>query len=137
MVLTADEIEKVGVIGAGTMGHGIAQAYAQEGYPVTITDVSKSTLTGVKDRIKSNLDTLAREGLIPEKEVAKAVARITVVDRLENAVRDADLVTEAVFEDLPTKIRLFHEMEKFCSPECILASNTSSFPMTKQHMKSW
>jgi 3-hydroxybutyryl-CoA dehydrogenase len=131
MVVSAEQVKKVGVIGAGTMGHGIAQAYAQEGYPVTITDVAKSALTGVKDRIKSNLDTLIREGLIPEKERENIMGRITVVDSLENAVRDADLVTEAVFEDLPTKTDIFHEMEKFCPPECLLASNTSSFPMTQ------
>jgi 3-hydroxybutyryl-CoA dehydrogenase len=113
------------------MGHGIAQAYAQEGYPVAITDASKSALTGVKDRVKSNLETLAHEGLIPIKEIENILARITVVDSLENAVRDADLVTEAVFEDLPTKTRIFQEMEKYCSPECLLASNTSSFPMTQ------
>jgi len=131
MVVSAEQVKKVGVIGAGTMGHGIAQAYAQEGYPVTLTDVAKSALTGVKDRIKSNLDTLVREGLIPEKETENIMGRITVVDSLENAVRDADLVTEVVFEDLPTKADIFHEMEKFCSPECLLASNTSSFPMTQ------
>ena len=131
MVVSAEQVKKVGVIGAGTMGHGIAQAYAQEGYPVTITDAAKSALTGVEDRIKSNLGTLAREGLIPEKELENIMGRITVVDNLENAVRDADLVTEAVFEDLPTKTGIFHEMEKFCSPECLLASNTSSFPMTQ------
>ncbi len=131
MVLSAEQVKRVGVIGAGTMGHGIAQAYAQEGYPVAITDASKSALAGVKDRVKSNLETLAQEGLIPEKEIENLMARITVVDSLENAVRDADLVTEAVFEDLPTKTRIFQEMEKYCSPECILASNTSSFPMTQ------
>ncbi len=131
MVLSAEQVKRVGVIGAGTMGHGIAQAYAQEGYPVAITDVSKSALTGVKDRIKSNLETLAHEGLIPVKEIENILARITVVDSLENAVRDADLVTEAVFEDLPTKTKIFQEMEKYCSPECLLASNTSSFPMTQ------
>ena len=131
MVVSAEQVKKVGVIGAGTMGHGIAQAYAQEGYPVTITDVAKSALTGVKDRIKSNLDTLVLEGLIPEKEIGNIMGRITVVDSLENAVHDADLVTEVVFEDLPTKTDIFHEMEKFCSPECLLASNTSSFPMTQ------
>jgi 3-hydroxybutyryl-CoA dehydrogenase len=85
----------------------------------------------VKDRVKSNLETLSHEGLIPEKELDNIMARITVVDSLENAVRDADLVTEAVFEDLPTKTKIFQEMEKYCSPECLLASNTSSFPMTQ------
>jgi 3-hydroxybutyryl-CoA dehydrogenase len=131
MVLTAEQIKNVSVIGAGTMGHGIAQAYAQEGYPVTITDVAKAALTGVKDRIKSNLDTLTREGLITAKEAASTLDRINVVDSLENAVRGADMVTEAIFEDLPAKTALFQEMEKYASPECILASNTSSFPMTQ------
>jgi 3-hydroxyacyl-CoA dehydrogenase len=131
MALSVEQVKNIGVIGAGTMGHGIAQAYAQEGYPVAITDDSKSALTGVKDRIKSNLETLALEGLIQEKEIEGILGRITVVDGLEEAVRDADLVTEAVFEDLPTKSRIFSEMEKHCSPECILASNTSSFPMTQ------
>ena len=85
----------------------------------------------MKDRVKSNLETIAREGLIPQSEIEKILDRITVVDSLENAVRDADFVTEAVFEDLPTKTKIFHEMDKACSPECVLASNTSSFPMTQ------
>ena len=131
MVVSAEKVKKVGVIGAGTMGHGIAQAYAQEGYPVTITDIAKSALTGVKDRIKSNLDTLALEGLISQQEIENIMGRITVVDSMEGAVRDADFVTEAIFEDLPTKTKIFSEMERFCSPECLLASNTSSFPMTQ------
>jgi 3-hydroxyacyl-CoA dehydrogenase len=100
MVLKADQISRIGVLGAGLMGHGIAQAYAQEGYPVTITDSSASALAEVKGRIKANLDTLAREGLLPEGEVEPIMARITVADSLEGAVRDAQLVTEAVFEDL-------------------------------------
>jgi len=131
MVYTAAQVKKVGIIGAGTMGHGIAQAYAQEGYPVTITDISKSSLAGVKDRIKSNLETLAREGLISKTEIARILGRITVVDRLESAVEDVQFVTEAIFEDLPAKTKVFHDMEKSCSPECLLASNTSSFPMTQ------
>jgi 3-hydroxybutyryl-CoA dehydrogenase len=131
MVLKADQISRIGVLGAGLMGHGIAQAYAQEGYPVTITDSSASALAEVKGRIKANLDTLAREGLLPEGEVEPIMARITVADSLEGAVRDAQLVTEAVFEDLEIKRELFAQMEKYASPESILASNTSSFPMTQ------
>ena len=131
MVVSAAQVKRVGVIGAGTMGHGIAQGYAQEGYPVTLTDAARPALAGVKDRIKSNLKTLAQEKLIPESAVEETVDRITVVERLEDTVRDADLVTEAIFEDLPTKTNIFHEMEKYCSPECLLASNTSSFPMTE------
>jgi 3-hydroxybutyryl-CoA dehydrogenase len=131
MVRKADQIKSVGVVGAGLMGHGIAQAYAQEGYPVTITDESKPALAGVKNRIKANLETLVQEKMLRQNEIEQVLERITVTESLEKTVRDADFVTEAIFEDLEIKRRLFHEMEKFCSPECILASNTSSFPMTQ------
>jgi len=130
MALKVEQIKRIGVVGAGLMGHGIAQAYAQEGYPVTLTDSSKAALAGVKDRIKANLETLARGELLQPGDVEKVLDRMTVVDSLEEAVGDADFVTEAVFEDLETKRDLFQEMEKFCADESILASNTSSFPMT-------
>ena len=131
MVLKAGQIKRVSVVGAGLMGHGIAQAYAQEGYPVTITDSSKLALVGVKDRIKANLKTLAQEELLQQNDIEQVLARISVTESLEETIRNADFVTEAVFEDLETKRDLFQEMEKFCSPESILASNTSSFPMTQ------
>jgi len=131
MVLRVDEIKKVGVVGAGLMGHGIAQAYAQEGYPTTITDESKSALAGVKDRIKANLETLVQGETLHQNDIEQILERITVTESLEETVRDADFVTEAIFEDLEIKRGLFSDMGKFCSPECILASNTSSFPMTQ------
>ena len=130
MALKVEQIKRIGVVGAGLMGHGIAQAYAQEGYPVTLTDSSKSALAWVKDRIKANLETLARGELIQQGDVEKVLDRMTVVDSLKEAVGDADFVTEAVFENLETKRDIFQEMEKFCADESILASNTSSFPMT-------
>lgn len=130
MVLKVAQIKKVAVIGAGLMGHGIAQAYAQEGYPVTVTDSSALALADVKNRIKANLDTLVREGLFQEGDVEQILERITVTESLEKSVCDADFVTEAVFENLEMKKELFYQMEKFCSKESILASNTSSFPMT-------
>lgn len=131
MVLRVDEIKKIGVVGAGLMGHGIAQAYAQEGYPITITDESKSALAGVKDRIKANLETLVQGETLHQNDIEQILERITVTESLEETVRDADFVTEAIFEDLEIKRGLFSDMGKFCSPECILASNTSSFPMTQ------
>lgn len=131
MVLKVEQIKRIGVVGAGLMGHGIAQAYAQEGYLVSITDSSASALAGVKNRIKANLATLAREGLFQQDEVEQILERITVTEGLAKTVQDADFVTEAIFENLEMKQELFHEMEKFCSSESILASNTSSFPMTQ------
>jgi 3-hydroxybutyryl-CoA dehydrogenase len=119
------------VVGAGLMGHGIAQSYAQYGYPVTITDADKQARAGVKNRMKANLETLAAGGIFPRSEVAAILDRVTVVDTLDKAVRDAHFVTEAIFEDLEAKKAVFRDMEKSCSPETILASNTSSFPMTE------
>lgn len=131
MALTLDKIKKMAVVGAGLMGHGIAQSYAQYGYPVTITDAAKPALAGVKDRMKANLETMAESGLFPKSQVAAILDRVTVVDTLDKAVRDAHFVTEAIFENLDAKKALFGDMEKSCSPETILASNTSSFPMTE------
>jgi len=131
MALTLDKIKKMGVVGAGLMGHGIAQSYAQYGYPVTITDAAKQALAGVKDRMKANLETMAEGGLFPKSQVAAILDRVTVVDSLDKTVRDADFVTEAIFENLEAKKAIFRDMEKSCSPETILASNTSSFPMTE------
>jgi len=131
VALKLAQIKKVGVVGAGLMGHGIAQVYAQEGYPVIITDSAAAALAGVQNRIKTNLDTLAQEGLFQESNVSQILERITVTDSLEETVRDADFVTEAIIENLEVKKELFGEMEKFCSEESILASNTSSFPMTQ------
>jgi len=126
----ADQIKKVAVVGAGLMGHGIAQAFAQEGFPVTITDVSESALAAVKDKIRANLITLAEGKLIGTGDVAPALDRISIAGDLAAAVGDADFVTEAVFENLEIKQKTFQEMEKSCSPDTVLASNTSSIPMT-------
>jgi len=126
----ADQIKKVAVVGAGLMGHGIAQSFAQEGFPVTVTDVSESALAAVKDRIHANLTILAEGKLISNSDVAPALDRVSVAEDMSSALRDADFVTEAVFENLEIKQKTFQEMEKFCAPDTILASNTSSIPMT-------
>ncbi len=126
-----DQIKTVAVVGAGLMGHGITQAFAQQGYPVIITDSSASSLSSAKNRIKANLETFAQEGLIQQSHTEQILERITVTERLEQAIRDAHFVTEAVFEGLEVKKKLFPEMEQYCSAQTILASNTSTFPMTQ------
>jgi 3-hydroxybutyryl-CoA dehydrogenase len=131
MALKVADIKKLAVVGVGLMGHGIAQSYAQYGYPVTITDADKQARAGVKNRMKANLETLAAGGIFPRSEVTAILDRVTVVDTPDKAVRDAHFVTEAIFEDLEAKKVVFRDMEKSCSPETILASNTSSFPMTE------
>lgn len=125
--MKVEQIQKVAVVGAGTMGRGIAQVYAQRGFPVNLTDVEESVLTGVKEKIRSNLKVLTDEGLISEEEIKQTMDRLFIVRDLEQTIRDADFVTEAIIEDLEAKQNIFKEMEKFCSPTTILATNTSGF----------
>src|SRR5471030_1586223 len=114
---------RIAVIGAGLMGHGIAQAFALAGHEVTIYDQVMASLNSVTDRIVANLKELGDD--------AKAIERVTPVANLATALRDADYVVEAVLEDLPLKQKLFAEIEKHVRPDTILASNTSVIPITK------
>jgi 3-hydroxybutyryl-CoA dehydrogenase len=113
---------KISVIGAGLMGHGIAQVFAVAGHDVTITDSFVQNLDTAKSRIAANLRDLGED--------ESAVARVRTCADLGDAVRDADYVVEAVSEDLALKRRLFAEVERHVRPDTILASNTSVIPIT-------
>ena len=114
---------RIAVVGAGLMGHGIAQVFALAGHDVTIYDSIVASLDTVKMRILTNLKDLGDD--------QKAVERVTPVSDLAQAVRDADYVVEAVLEDLPLKQKLFAEIESYVRPDTILASNTSVIPITR------
>jgi 3-hydroxybutyryl-CoA dehydrogenase len=114
---------RIAVVGAGLMGHGIAQVFALAGHDVTITDQHKPSLDTAKERIAKNLRDLGDD--------AKAVERVTPVADLGDCVREADYVVEAVLEDMPLKQRIFGEIEKNVRPDTILASNTSVMPITE------
>lgn len=114
---------RIAVVGAGLMGHGIAQVFALAGHDVTIYDSIAASLDTVKTRILTNLKDLGDD--------QKAVERVTPVSDLAQAVRDADYVVEAVLEDLPLKQKLFAEIESYVRPDTILASNTSVIPITR------
>ena len=113
---------RIAVVGAGLMGHGIAQVFALAGHDVTIYDSFEQMLATAKDRIRANLKDLGDD--------ENAAERVTPVADLGKAVRDADYVVEAVLEDLPLKQKLFGEIEKHVRPDTILASNTSVIPIT-------
>jgi len=113
---------RIAVIGAGLMGHGIAQVFALAGHDVVITDAFAQNLETVKSRIVANLRDLGDD--------EGAVARVAPRADLAEAVRDADYVVEAVLEDLPLKQKLFAEVERHVRPDTILASNTSVIPIT-------
>jgi len=114
---------RIAVLGAGLMGHGIAQVFALAGHDVTITDSVAASLDSVKSRIATNLKDLGDD--------SSAVERVTPCADLAETVREADYVVEAVLEDLPLKQRLFAEVERHVRPDTILASNTSVIPITQ------
>jgi 3-hydroxybutyryl-CoA dehydrogenase len=113
---------RIAVIGAGLMGHGIAQVFALAGHHVNITDAVHASLDTVKARVSANLRDLGDD--------ERAVERVTPLPDLAAAVRDADYVVEAVLEDLPLKQKLFGEIETYVRDDTILASNTSVIPIT-------
>jgi len=113
---------KIAVIGAGLMGHGIAQVFALAGHEVTITDALTASLDTVKNRISTNLRDLGDD--------PRAVERVRPIADLAEAVTGSDYVVEAVSEDLPLKQELFAEIERHVQPDTILASNTSVIPIT-------
>jgi 3-hydroxybutyryl-CoA dehydrogenase len=113
---------RIAVVGAGLMGHGIAQVFALAGHAVTITDTIAKNLETVHARIATNLRDLGDD--------ESAVKRVTPCADLAEAVRDADYVVEAVLENLPLKQKLFAEIERHVRPDTILASNTSVIPIT-------
>ncbi|MFP6767511.1 MAG: 3-hydroxyacyl-CoA dehydrogenase family protein [Planctomycetaceae bacterium] len=121
----------VAVIGLGTMGHGIAQAFAVGGYPVRGFDEQPASRSSAVDRIAGNLEQLTEAGLIEEDAVPDVLGRITVCESLEETVAGAGFVTEAAWEDLAVKQELFGKLEALVSPGTILASNSSSFKISE------
>ena len=125
------EIKKVAVIGAGTMGNGIAQVYAQAGFQVAMTDAEDRFLQQGFDTIKKSLGLIAKKGKITEAQANEVVSvRIKGTLDLKEAVSDADLVIEAVPEELTLKQRIFKQLDEICPPHTILATNTSTISIT-------
>ncbi len=119
-------VERITIVGAGLMGHGIAQELALAGFPVRIHDLSASHLSRAKVHTRENMERLSRMGLLDAGSIEPALERIQPSLELAEALSDADLVIEAVFENLELKQRLFEEFEQLCPADVIFASNTSS-----------
>jgi len=125
----ATEIKKIGVVGAGQMGNGIAQVAAQSGFDVVMTDINDAAVERGLGTIRGSLDRLLRKEKISEADMAAALARITTSTAL-TALADCDLVVEAATEDKKIKAAIFRTLDEVCKPEAILASNTSSISIT-------
>ncbi len=125
------KFEKIAILGAGTMGSGIAHVIAQSGYQVIIRDIKQEFLDKGLKTIRKNLERGLKKGRITEEEIETIMGRIKTTESLEEAVKDADLVIEAIPEKLELKLETFKELDKLTKPDTILASNTSSISITK------
>ncbi len=120
-----NEIRNVTIIGAGTMGHSLAQVFAQGGYRVWLNDLRDEILNKAKSLIASNLKTLAELGLVEKGGEAAVLGRIQMTTKLEEAGENADFVIEAIIEDEAAKKEVFHKLDRICPKAAILTSNTS------------
>ena len=124
------EIKRVGVVGAGTMGNGIAHVFARSGYAVTLCDVEQRFLDRALDTIAKNLARETSKGKITVEQEKAALERITpVLDR--ESLTESDLIVEAATEQFEIKADIFRDLDRVARPEIILASNTSSISITK------
>ena len=129
--MNAHEVKKVGVFGAGIMGHGIAQIFAQNGYQVALFSRREETLSEALRKIRANLARFVEHGIIQEDATEKIHSRIETTTRLEEAVADVDFVVEAVTEDIDVKRAIFQSLDSACPRHTILASNTSGLSITE------
>jgi 3-hydroxybutyryl-CoA dehydrogenase len=125
------EIRTIAVIGAGIMGRGIAHAAALGGYRTILEDVLPASLRKAESEIRGNLDKAVELGKVPRSDADAAFARIEFANSVEDAARPADLIIEAVPEEIESKIEIFTLLDKICPPATILASNTSSLSITE------
>ncbi len=128
--MTIHDIKRVSIIGSGTMGNGIAQVFATNGYEVTLIDIRQDFLDRALAGISKSLDRFVKKETISEADKNAAISRIRHSTDL-GAARDSQLVIEAITEDLKVKLDLFKKLEEHCPPDVILASNTSSLPITQ------
>lgn len=121
----------ISVIGAGTMGNGIAHVFAQNGFRVNLVDVSKPQLDKAIATISKNLDRQVAKGIITEDVKALTLANIVPVTTLAPAAKESSLIVEAATENVELKLSIFRQMDEHAGPDCIMATNTSSISITK------
>jgi 3-hydroxybutyryl-CoA dehydrogenase len=124
------DIHHVAVFGGGTMGNGIAHVFALAGYKVTLIDIEKKYLEKALSTIKGNMERQLKKEVITQEQMDKALGCITTSVDVQHA-EGAQLVIEAIVENLDAKLELFKKLDQLCGPGVILASNTSSLPITK------
>jgi 3-hydroxybutyryl-CoA dehydrogenase len=124
-------MNKIAVIGAGTMGNGIAHVFAQYGFTVSLVDVSSDQLQKALATIVKNFDRQVNKGTISAEQKEASLARISTFTALQEGISDAELVIEAATENVDIKLKIFRDMDAYAPPQAILATNTSSISITK------
>jgi 3-hydroxybutyryl-CoA dehydrogenase len=124
-------MKNVAVIGAGTMGNGIAHVFAQTGFKVTLIDISQTALDKAIATITKNLDRQVAKGSLTEEQKSNALANLTTQTNLQEGVSKVELVVEAATENVDLKLKIFRDLDAATSSEVILATNTSSISITK------
>tara|TARA_B110000967_G_C18737890_1_gene486132 strand:+ start:10 stop:906 length:897 start_codon:yes stop_codon:yes gene_type:complete len=125
------KIKKVAVIGAGTMGNGIAHTFAQCGFQVSLIDVSPESLESGLNTVKKNLDRMVKREKISETDKENTLTNISTFTNIQSGVSGVDLVVEAATENMDVKLKIFKQLDEICDAHVILASNTSSISITK------
>jgi 3-hydroxybutyryl-CoA dehydrogenase len=130
-----DVTHRVAVLGLGTMGHGIAQTFAAAGYPVNCFDEQPGAGTSLHERVRSNLSAFVDAGLIAQNQIEGILSRLLIFESEAEAVASVRFVTEAVKEDLKLKQELFERLETLVTRNTILASNSSTFPISQSGVR--
>lgn len=124
-------MKRISVIGAGTMGNGIAHVFAQSGFTVNLIDVQQAQLDKALQTISKNFDRQIAKGSITEEQKTSALTNITTYTDIASGVKDAELVVEAATENVDLKLKIFKQIDESAPAGCILATNTSSISITK------
>jgi 3-hydroxybutyryl-CoA dehydrogenase len=124
-------MKKITVIGAGTMGNGIAHVFAMNGHDVSLVDVSQAALDKGMATIAKNLDRMLAKGQLTESDKAATMSRLQTFSSIEEGVKNADVVVEAATENVELKLQIFKQIDTFAPEKAILATNTSSISITK------
>lgn len=124
-------MKNIAVIGSGTMGNGIAHVFAQSGHSVALIDINEEALQKALKTIEKNLDRQLSKGKIDEAARKQTLENITTYSQTEQGVKEADLVVEAATENTALKLKIFQQLDELCPAKTILASNTSSIPITQ------
>ncbi len=123
-------MQKIAVIGSGTMGNGIAHVFALNGFDTSVIDISQQALDGAKKKISGNLERQLAKGQISQLQADETIKNLSYFTSSEQGAADADLVIEAATENMAVKLEIFKSLDSICKPSAVLASNTSSISIT-------